>query len=88
MQLAAAECWQVAFLDLGLPGMNGYELASALQAMPAHATLPLFALSGYGRKDDRLKTTEAGFSGHLVKPASVDDVERAIQGLAAGSSVV
>jgi CheY-like chemotaxis protein len=84
LRLAAHERWDAAFLDLGLPGMNGYELAEALWAMPAHAKLPVFAVSGYGRSEDRRKTGDAGFAGHLVKPVSVDDLEKAMQGRLAG----
>jgi CheY-like chemotaxis protein len=79
--LAAHERWDAAFLDLGLPGMNGYELADALWAMPAHARLPVFAVSGYGRSEDRRKTAGAGFAGHLVKPVSIDSLETAMHTL-------
>jgi PAS domain S-box-containing protein len=79
LRTAANERWDAAFLDLGLPGMNGYELADAVRAMPTHSKLPIFAVSGYGRSDDRRKTTEARFTGHLVKPVSVEDLENAIE---------
>ncbi|HEY8050606.1 MAG TPA: ATP-binding protein, partial [Ramlibacter sp.] len=79
LRVAAHEAWDAAFLDLGLPGMNGYELAEALRAMPAHSNMPVFAVSGYGRSEDRRKTSQARFTGHLVKPVSVEDLENALQ---------
>ncbi|HZE92424.1 MAG TPA: ATP-binding protein, partial [Rhizobacter sp.] len=64
----------VVLLDIGLPGMNGYEVAKALRAM-AFKRLPLLiALSGYGRESDRAKAREAGFQHHLVKPADIDQL--------------
>ena len=78
LRMASQQRWDTAFLDLGLPGMDGYELAAVLWAMPAHAKLPVIAVSGYGRKEDRQRTSSAGFTGHLVKPVSVEDLERAL----------
>jgi CheY-like chemotaxis protein len=48
--------------------------------MPAHQNLPVFAVSGYGRSEDRRKTAEAGFAGHLVKPVSVESLEEGLNG--------
>jgi signal transduction histidine kinase len=59
----------VALLDIGLPGMSGYELARRIRAEPAWAGLRLIALTGYGRQEDRAAATEAGFDAHVVKPA-------------------
>ncbi len=61
----------VAVLDIGLPGMDGYELAAQLRhALPA-APVRLIALSGYGQSSDRERSKAAGFDGHLVKPVEV-----------------
>jgi PAS domain S-box-containing protein len=61
----------VAVLDIGLPGMDGYELAAELRrALPA-AGVRLIALSGYGQASDRARSQAAGFDGHLVKPVEV-----------------
>lgn len=64
---------EVAIVDIGLPTMDGYEVAKRLRSSPDSAgELTLIALSGYGREEDRLLSEEAGFDVHLVKPASVD----------------
>ncbi|WP_456953894.1 ATP-binding protein [Lysobacter sp. HA35] len=59
---------EVAFLDIGMPGMNGYELAGHLRADPRTASTRLVALTGWGRAEDRERTREAGFDAHLTKP--------------------
>lgn len=61
---------QIALLDIGLPGMSGYELARRLRSLPALAGTTLIALTGYGGEDDRRRSREAGFDQHLVKPAT------------------
>jgi PAS domain S-box-containing protein len=66
----------VAILDIGLPGMDGYELASRIREMPAHKQLRLLALTGYGQPEDVMHAKNAGFDVHLVKPI---DVERLLQ---------
>lgn len=58
----------VAILDIGLPGMDGCELARRIRQLPAQATVRLLALTGYGQEVDRLNTRAAGFDVHLVKP--------------------
>ncbi len=72
----------VALLDIGLPGMNGYELARRLRALPGAATIRLIALTGYGQAEDRERSRAAGFDGHIVKPAEL----RALQQVIAGTS--
>jgi len=59
---------EVVLCDLGLPGMNGYEVASALRHDPATAGTRLIALTGYGTDEDRRRSREAGFDLHLTKP--------------------
>jgi CheY-like chemotaxis protein len=59
-------------LDIGLPKMNGYELAAALRADPRTRTAALIALTGYGRDPDRRRALDAGFDEHLVKPVDLD----------------
>ena len=70
--LSLAETFEpeAAVLDIGLPGANGYEVASALRERYGERSLLLVALSGYGQDDDRARSREAGFDHHLLKPAS------------------
>ena len=56
-------------LDIGLPGMDGYEVARRLKALPGLDKVPLVALSGYGQEEDVRRSRQAGFDRHLVKPA-------------------
>src|SRR5262249_40837192 len=58
----------VVLCDLGLPEMDGFEVARALRHDPATASAHLIAVSGYGRDDDRQRCREAGFDLHLTKP--------------------
>jgi signal transduction histidine kinase/CheY-like chemotaxis protein len=68
--LRAAESFQpsVAFLDIGLPGLNGYDLARRLRERRDHASLVLIAVTGWGQEGDKLRAAQAGFDHHLVKP--------------------
>ena len=61
----------IAVLDIGLPGMSGYELAHALRGAQGRSPLRLIALTGYGQPQDRERALAAGFDEHLVKPVSV-----------------
>ncbi|HEY2591547.1 MAG TPA: PAS domain S-box protein [Steroidobacteraceae bacterium] len=71
----------VALLDIGLPVMDGYELARRLRAMPESRGVRLVALTGYGQTEDHQRTREAGFDDHLVKPVDVPALERTLAGL-------
>jgi len=62
----------VAILDIGLPKMNGYELAAALRADPRTRGVVLIALTGYGRGPDRRRALDAGFDEHLTKPVEFE----------------
>jgi signal transduction histidine kinase/ActR/RegA family two-component response regulator len=64
---------EVVLCDLGLPGMDGYQVAAALRRDPETASAKLIAVTGYGREEDRRKSKEAGFDLHLTKP--VDPVQ-------------
>jgi signal transduction histidine kinase/CheY-like chemotaxis protein len=59
---------QLAILDIGLPGMDGYELAKQLHSVPGLEHVPVVALTGYGQPSDRDRSLAAGFEDHLVKP--------------------
>ena len=62
------------FLDLGLPGIDGYELARRIRKHPDLGQTRLAALSGYGQEADRNRTKAAGFDAHLVKPVGYADL--------------
>ena len=67
-------------LDLGLPRMDGYEVARRLRDRPYGADLVLVALTGWAGKDIRSKAAEAGFDYHLVKPVNWEELERIVEG--------
>lgn len=71
----------VVLCDIGLPGMDGFEVARALRADPALARTVLVALSGYAQPSDRRRAAEAGFDRHLAKPSSLDQIEELFRGL-------
>ncbi len=73
---AEADPPAIAFLDLGMPRMDGYELARAFRARPALKGVLLVALTGWGQPEDRQRTREAGFDHHLVKPVEADALHR------------
>ncbi len=64
----------VVLLDIGLPGLNGFEVAKRLRQQPALQNAVLVALTGYGREGDRQRSQEAGFDHHLVKPGDFGKV--------------
>lgn len=66
----------IAFLDIGMPGMSGYELASRLRAMPELARTAIVAVTGWGSEDDQLRAREAGFDHHFTKPIAAEQVSR------------
>jgi CheY-like chemotaxis protein len=65
----------VVFLDLGMPGMSGYEVAARIRQDPRYAGVKLVALTGWGGAQDRERTASAGFDAHLTKPAGLDAIE-------------
>ncbi len=69
---AAESAPAVCLLDIGLPGMDGYELARRLRALPHMQHAILIAITGYGQEEDRRLALEAGFNHHLVKPVDPD----------------
>jgi PAS domain S-box-containing protein len=78
LERAAAIRPDVALLDIGLPKMNGYELAQHLRSQPDLRDIRLIALTGYGQGEDRERTRAAGFDDHLVKPADLAVLQKAL----------
>lgn len=74
--LALLEHWQpeIALLDIGMPGMDGHELAQRIRQLPQARDVYLVALSGWGQEADIQRTRDCGFDLHLVKPASADQL--------------
>ncbi|HEY2035996.1 MAG TPA: response regulator [Steroidobacteraceae bacterium] len=72
---------QAVFLDIGLPGMDGYEVAARLRELPQARNAILIAITGYGQEDDRLRSRRAGIDHHLVKPVAPDALRTLIDSL-------
>ena len=79
----AAQASEVYILDIGLPRIDGYELARRLRQRPASRGALLVALTGYGQAHDFTLSKGAGFDHHLVKPANLDQLERILRAHAA-----
>ncbi|RYD70873.1 MAG: hybrid sensor histidine kinase/response regulator, partial [Verrucomicrobiaceae bacterium] len=79
--LEAAEVFTPAImlLDLGLPGMNGFELATRFRADARFQNATLIAISGYGQEEDRARSREAGFNHHLTKPVDLPELEALLE---------
>jgi PAS domain S-box-containing protein len=80
LKLAGEIIPDVAVLDIGLPVMDGYELARQLRAQRGLAQLPLIAISGYGQESDQIRSRAAGFQAHLVKPVDPGQIELMLRG--------
>jgi CheY-like chemotaxis protein len=83
IEAARREKPNAVFLDIGLPGMSGYDVARAMRADPALAGVALVALTGWGSDNDQQRATEAGFDYHLTKPAGIEQVYEVLGQLAA-----
>ena len=81
----AAASWRpdIVLLDIGLPGLNGYEAARRIRAQAEGSRIVLCALTGWGQNADRLKSRDAGFDHHLVKPVDPAALERLLAGITA-----
>jgi len=69
-------------VDIGLPGIDGYEVARRLRASEAGRRILLVALTGYGRPEDRDRSLAAGFDAHLVKPVDPEELNALLTSLA------
>jgi CheY-like chemotaxis protein len=81
--LVSAESFKpdIMLLDIGLPEMNGYEIARRLRAQPGSGAVRLIALTGYGQAGDQARARAAGFDDHLMKPVEWLELKRALAGL-------
>lgn len=80
---ATGQAPDVLLLDIGMPQMDGYELARRLRANPATAGARLYAITGYGQQSDREAALAAGFDGHFAKPVDVEKLVATLMGSAA-----
>ena len=83
----------VVLLDIGLPGLNGYQVAKRIRQEPNLKNVVLVALTGYGQEADRQTALEAGFNHHLVKPARLEQLQKilatvSVSGMALATGVV
>jgi CheY-like chemotaxis protein len=78
LELAKSYGPEMVFLDIGMPGMDGYEVARRMRQQPGLENVVLAALTGWGQKEDRRRTADAGFDHHLVKPVETGVLEQLI----------
>jgi CheY-like chemotaxis protein len=71
----------VVFLDIGLPGMNGYEVAKRIRAFDAGKGVHIVAVSGYALEVDRARALESGCTTHLAKPFDVDSLSKIVDAI-------
>jgi two-component system CheB/CheR fusion protein len=71
LEVAAHQQFDLILSDIGMPGMDGYELIAALRKLPATASVPALALTGFGRPQDATRAIRAGYDAHLGKPVSL-----------------
>jgi len=78
---------EVVLLDIGLPGLTGHEVCRRVRQQPWGKNIVMIALTGWGQEDDRRKSEEAGFNGHLVKPVDYDKLLELLSSLTNGERV-
>lgn len=81
LERAKAFLPDLALLDIGMPVMNGYELAKALQRVPQLHATRLAVITGWGAKEDRDRTKEAGFHHHLTKPVNFEALKNILSNI-------
>jgi CheY-like chemotaxis protein/anti-sigma regulatory factor (Ser/Thr protein kinase) len=86
LEFAVAFGPELILLDLGMPGMDGCEVARRIRQNPELETVCLVALTGWGQEDDRRRTRDAGFDHHLVKPVDPDELDAVIRKLRPGAA--
>ena len=81
LALAQREHFDLIISDIGMPQMDGYAFAENLRALPAYASIPMIAVTGFAEYDDRDRALSAGFNTHLKKPVDVVKLLELIEGL-------
>jgi len=81
IERARAERYALIFIDIGLPGMDGYEVARRLKGIETRKSTLIVALTGYGREEDKARALGAGFDVHLVKPVEMETLEQLLSRL-------
>jgi CheY-like chemotaxis protein len=81
LALAAEARPDVALIDIGLPDLDGYEVARRLRAAPGGRRIGLIAITGYGQREDQRRAYEAGFDAHLTKPVAPERLKQVMAGL-------
>ncbi|MCA9113456.1 MAG: response regulator [Planctomycetaceae bacterium] len=76
VEVAGTHVCDVALIDIGLPGLNGYEVAERIRRMPDGSQISLIALTGYGQPEDVQRAMQAGFDRHLIKPVNYQSLKR------------
>ena len=79
LERAAEFAPDVVLLDIGLPGMDGYEVARRLRELPSAMSALILGITGYGMERDRQSSKDAGIDEHLVKPVDIDKLEKLLQ---------
>lgn len=81
LAVAREERFDVVISDIGMPGMNGYDLAIGLRQLPAYRAVPLIAITGFSDYNDRQRALQAGFNAFLMKPVDPVSLVDLIGGL-------
>jgi CheY-like chemotaxis protein len=81
LAVAQEERFDVVVSDIGMPGMNGYQLAEALRNLPEYNSVPMIAVTGFSAFDDRGRAVQSGFNAHLTKPINPATLLELIQRL-------
>ena len=72
---------EIALIDIGLPDMDGYQLARLIRARPGGDRIVLVAVTGYGQPEDRRQSLDAGFDDHLLKPVKLEELTLVLERL-------
>jgi CheY-like chemotaxis protein len=81
LSVARDEHFDIIISDIGMPGMNGYELAEELRRLPDYSTVPLIAVTGFSAFDDKGRALQSGFDAHMTKPINPMSLLELIQNL-------